>query len=506
MQIRSYALSQAPRLKPTSSPQAAVQHAPSLETDSVQDTASIQAVDSRRQPKLVDVGHFRELRGAWVASVWNINFPSSSQLDKEAQQQEIVKTLDTLQECGFNSIFFQVRPEGDALYSSQLEPWSSALTGTQGKDPGYDPLQTMIKEARKRNIEVHAWLNPFRAKAASPNQVHPHIAVTNPEDVHPYGANLWMDPGSDAVQKKLVDVCNDLLDRYDLDGLHFDDYFYPYPNGADFPDEATWQKYKAGGGELSRADWRRDNVNRAVQSVDQAVDSHGKHVRFGISPFGIPAPDKPEGIHGFDQYNGLYADTQKWMDQGWVDYLAPQLYWPTTKRGQEYEPLVKWWNEHSSGGRAIFAGNNLASLGSNSSWTKEEYKKQVELSREHAGAGGAGNLWWHVGPLLENRQNVQSLFKDDLYTTPALSPPLPGADKLEVAPPDLSWNNDKLRLVNQDAQELKAYTVYRKEGQEWKLDRILPPDEPELTLAGGEWAIAAVNRQGIESKGVVIAR
>ncbi len=301
MQIRSYALPQAPRLKSASFPQATVTEAPTPETTSVQDTAVIQTVDSRRQPELVDVGHFRELRGAWVASVWNINFPSSSKLDKEAQQQEIVKTLDTLQDCGFNSIFFQVRPEGDALYSSELEPWSSALTGTQGQDPGYDPLHTMIKEAKKRNIEVHAWLNPFRAKAAAPNLAHPHIGVTNPELVHPYGPNLWMDPGSETVQKKLVDVCNDLLDRYDLDGLHFDDYFYPYPDGTDFPDEATWQKYKAGGGELSRADWRRDNVNRAVQSVDQAVDSHGKHVRFGISPFGIPAPDKHEGNQVFDQ-------------------------------------------------------------------------------------------------------------------------------------------------------------------------------------------------------------
>lgn len=503
MQIRSYALPQAPGFRTTPSTRPVVAHSEES-PEAVQDTASIQSIETRLQPELVDVGHFRELRGAWVASVWNINFPSSSKLDKEAQKKEIVKTLDTLQECGFNSVFFQVRPEGDALYSSDLEPWSSSLTGRQGKDPGYDPLQTLIQEAKKRNIEVHAWLNPFRAKAASPNLAHPHIGVTNPEDVHAYGSYLWMDPGSDNVQKRLVDVCNDLLDRYDLDGLHFDDYFYPYPNGKDFPDDETWRKYKAGGGELSRADWRRDNVNRAVRSVDQAVDSHGNHVRFGISPFGIPAPEKPEGIHGFDQYNGLYADTQKWMDQGWVDYLAPQLYWPTTQRGQEYEPLVKWWNEHTSGGRAIFAGNNLSSLGSNSRWTKEEYKRQVELAREHSGPGGAGNIWWHIGPLLENRQNVQKLFKDDLYATPALSPPLPGADKEAVAPPGVTFEKRQLHLANEDARPLKAYTVYRKEDDQWKLDRILPPDQPDLTLSEGEWAVAAVSRQGVESKGVVL--
>ncbi len=275
----------------------------------------------------VPVSHFREMRGAWIASVWNINFPSSPGSSPETQKAELRRQLDRLQECGFNAVFFQVRPEGDALFSSQLEPWSSSLTGRQGQDPGYDPLQALIEEAQERNLEVHAWLNPFRAQAASPNLAPPHLATTHPDLVHPYGPYLWMDPGAKEVQQRLVDVCQDLVERYDLDGIHFDDYFYPYPDGKSFPDDASWQEYRRGGGTMSRADWRRDNVNRTIQAVDEAVESKADHVRFGISPFGIPAPEKPEGIRGFDQYNGLYADPQKWIDEGWVDYLAPQLYW-----------------------------------------------------------------------------------------------------------------------------------------------------------------------------------
>ena len=454
-------------------------------------------------PVLAEVSHPRELRGAWVASVWNINFPSSPGLSQERQKGELTRILDTLQECGFNAVFLQVRPEGDALYQSELEPWSSSLTGVQGQDPGYDPTRFLVEEARKRNLEVHAWLNPFRAQAASPNLAPPHMALTHPEHVHEYGSYLWMDPGSEEVQARLTQVCQDLVERYDLDGIHFDDYFYPYPNGQDFPDELTWNEYREGGGQLNRADWRRQNVNRAVQTVDEALKAQADHVRFGISPFGLPAPERPEGTWGFDQYHGLYADTQKWMDEGWVDYLAPQLYWPTTKRGQPYETLVDWWNDHSCDGRAIFAGNNLAALGSSNRWTPEEYRLQVELSRRHAGAGGAGNIWWHVGPLLKNQEQVKNLFKNDLYRRPALTPPLPETRGRVVEAPEVTLEGNRLRFRHQDSAPLRAWTIYRKEGEEWKLDRILTAEESECALSNGTWAVAAATRHGLESAGVV---
>lgn len=461
-------------------------------------------VDLQPQPQeLVKVGHTRELRGAWVATVFNINFPSSPNTSAETQKREMAAMLDRLQECGFNAIFFQVRPEGDALYRSSLEPWSSSLTGTQGKDPGYDPLQLLVSEAHKRNIEVHAWLNPFRASAAAKQQVSPHVAVDHPEHVHQYGSTKWMDPAGEVVRDRLVDVCKDLTRRYDLDGIHFDDYFYPYPNGTDFPDDATWKQYVDSGGKMSRADWRRENVNRTVREVGDAIRGEKDHVRFGISPFGIPAPKKPPGIVGFDQYEGLYADTQKWMDEGLVDYLAPQLYWPTTKPQQAYGTLVKWWSEHTSGGRYIFAGNNLADLGK-PQFPVSEFRKQLALSREQSDKGCKGQIWWHVGPIMENRQNIVRTFRDEFYKEPALSPALSSAAGKTVAHPQVSQEGPKVQLKHQDSAPLRAWTVYQKEGRDWKLHRVLPATENQVELPKGEWAIAATSLHGVESQGVVV--
>lgn len=456
------------------------------------------------EPQQVDVSHKREMRGAWVASVWNINFPSSSKLGAEAQKAEVVTLLDQLRECGFNSVFFQVRPEGDALYRSELEPWGSSLTGTQGKDPGYDPLQTFIDEAKKRNLEVHAWLNPYRAQSQSREMVAPHIGAQHPELVHQYGNVKWMDPGSEVVRERLVNVCKDLATRYDLDGIHFDDYFYPYPEKNDFPDDATWKAYKDGGGTLSRADWRRDNVNKAVKEVDQAIEDIHDHIRFGISPFGLPAPDRPKGITGFDQYEGLYADTQKWMDEGWVDYLAPQLYWPTNKKGQQYEVLAKWWNEHAKDHRAIFPGNNIQAIGSNKSWTIDEFRKEVEISRKHASSGGAGNLWWNVEPILKDKPGVREFFRDEVYREPALSPVMPEARDRVVQPPKVEVEGHTVKLSYQDEVPQRAYTVYRLGKEKWHLHSILPAGQEEITLADGVWAVAAASKHGVESKGVVV--
>jgi uncharacterized lipoprotein YddW (UPF0748 family) len=459
---------------------------------------------SRTTPDLVDVTHKREMRGAWIASVWNINFPSSSKLTADQQKAELNTMLDKLQEAGFNSVFFQVRPEGDALYQSELEPWSNSLTGTQGKDPGYDPLAYLVEEAHERNLEVHAWLNPYRAKAASPKQVAPHLAVLHPEHVHDYGNVKWMDPGAEVVQERLVKVCEDLAERYDIDGIHFDDYFYPYPNGKEFPDDSTWREYQREGGKLSRADWRRENVNEAVKSVEEALDAKKGYVRFGISPFGLPAPDRPEGTWGFDQYEGLYADTQKWMDEGWVDYLAPQLYWPTDKRGQEYEKLVKWWNDHSGDNCAIFAGNNVQALGTKSSWTVDEFRKQVRLSREHAGPAGAGNLWWHVGPVLENKAGIRDVFKNELYKEPALTPVLPEAPKTAMTAPLVVQTAEGITLKHQDEAPLRAFTVYQLEDNDWHLKQVVPGKTEIIQLPAGTWAVAAASKHGVESQGVVV--
>jgi uncharacterized lipoprotein YddW (UPF0748 family) len=449
------------------------------------------------------VSHRRELRGAWVASVSHITFPSQPGTDPAAQQAELVHLLDELQKAGFNAVFFQVRPEGDALYRSRLEPWSRFLTGQQGQDPGYDPLLWLTEQAHRRNLEVHAWLNPFRARALPPSEsafVSPHLAAQRPELVVSYGQFFWMDPASPTVRQRLVDVVKDLSSRYAVDGIHFDDYFYPYPEKeADFPDGPSWQAYQAQGGQATRDDWRRAQVNAAVREVWQAVKTNWPWLRFGISPFGIPAPEKPAGIEGMDQYARLYADPQHWMDQGWVDYLAPQLYWPSTQTPQAFEPLLHWWVGRARPGCPIYTGLNLAALGSKPAWTLDEYRLQVQLTRQ---AGAGGSIWWNPNPLLQGRAGVRELFAE-LYAQPALPPPLPGAER-PLAPAVQRDSQGDLLLTPLDQQPVKSWTVYAWEEGRWSLQQVLPGDQRQLSLPAGRWAVAQVSRYGSESLGTIV--
>lgn len=431
--------------------------------------------------ELETVGHPRQLRGAWVASVANLHWPSKSGLSAEQQQAELRRILDVLQKARFNAIFFQVRPEGDALYRSQLEPWSRFLSGQQGGDPGYDPLELLITEAHARNLEVHAWLNPYRAQAVPPPTgpaVAPHLSVTDPELVFDYGKLKWMDPSSDVVRDRLVEVCQDLTRRYDLDGLHFDDYFYPYPEGeTPFPDHPPADE--------PVGDWRRAQVNQAIREVRDALLAENPQLRFGISPFGIPAPEKPAQIQGLDQYARLFADTQLWMDRGWVDYLAPQLYWPHTRPAQAYDVLMQWWEEHARGGRPIFPGINLAALGTKPEWTLDEFRRQLAQAKN-------GYIIWNITPLLEGRQ-------DNLFDQPlALTPPIPRRRDQKVAPPEVHRNGPTIHIRHPD--RVRAWTIYR----EGELQQVVPGTAAEIQLPRGRWAIAAVARDGCESQGVVV--
>lgn len=438
------------------------------------------------------MGHPRQLRGAWVASVSNMHWPARAGLSGARQRADLDQMLDRLAEARFNAVFFQVRPEGDALYRSDLEPWSRFLSGRQGGDPGYDPLDYMIEQAHRRGLEVHAWLNPYRAQATPPPPaddlpVAPHLAVVEPRSVVGYGALRWMEPSSPPVRARLVDVCRDLTHRYDLDGLHFDDYFYPYPEGEQpFPDQ---ESYAASGTSLSVGDWRRQHVNQAVQEVSTAVAQEKPYVRFGISPFGLPAPERPDGISGLDQYDKLFADTQHWMDEGWVDYLAPQLYWPTTRQAQAYEPLLKWWREHAREGHYIFPGLNLAALGTKPEWDLAEYHRELALAEPEQGF-----IIWNVTPILENRQNVRA----ELFSAQeVLTPPLARRRDRRVAPPEVSQRSGNVHLTYTDEVPWRAFTVYRPSENGWILDQIVRSHQ--VKLAPGKWAIASVSRDGMES-------
>lgn len=452
---------------------------------------------------LVEVGHVREFRGVWVATVSNINFPGSQGVDPDGQKAELGAILDATKAAGFNAVVFQVRPESDALYASTVEPWSRYLTGTQGQDPGYDPLAYATEQAHARGLEMHAWMNPYRAKAnAGSTAAADHISKKYPDYAYAYDGKLWMDPGATPVQDQLIAVITDVVSRYDVDGIHFDDYFYPYPDGSSFPDGKTWDAYKNGGGSLSRDDWRRDNVNRMVERVNTTIAAHDPAVRFGISPFGIYRPGMPEGISGLDQYAELYADPLLWMQSGWLDYLAPQLYWPSTQTAQAYGPLIAWWTANSSGGRHIFAGNNLTKLGSSAAWTLDEFRTQVQLGRDLMAVGSRGNIFFHVGPILADQSGVAGVFAGELYTVPALTPAIAAQAGVAVEPPKVQLQQQGALVSHQDPASLRAWVVYKAKGRGWAIDRIVPAAQASVPLTAGTWAISAAGRHGVESAGV----
>lgn len=456
-------------------------------------------------PELVTVGHARELRAVWIATVANINFPSEPGLGAAEQQDELRGLLDVAQATGLNAVMFQVRPESDALYASDLEPWSRFLTGEQGGDPGYDPLEVLVDEAHARGIEVHAWLNPYRAAVSKGAALDPmHIAEVLPEYAYVYDKYLWMDPGAPEVQDHLLAVIDDIVMRYDVDGIHFDDYFYPYPDGTDFPDDATWQAYKDGGGQLSRADWRRSNVDGMVQAVSESIAGLRPEVRFGISPFGIYRPGTPPGITGFDAYEGLYADPLRWMQEGWLDYLAPQLYWPIEQTAQSYATLIEWWASVTEEGRYIFAGNYLSKLGSDDVWSVDEFRQQVTLSREFADMGSQGNIFFQIEPFQSNTDGIADVMKAEFYAAPALTPPLAAMIDVAVAPPSVTLEGSTATLGHEAPATLRAWVVYAQAGDAWALDRIVPAAQASVELAPGTWAISAAGKHGVESPGVVV--
>ncbi len=454
----------------------------------------------------VEVGHDREFRGVWVATVSNINFPTSQGLSADAQRAQLVALLDVLVAHNLNAIVFQVRPEGDAFYASDLEPWSRFLMGTQGSDPGFDPLAYLIEQAHPRGIEVHAWLNPYRAKVSLASSLAPgHIALEQPGFAYEYGNFLWMDPGGEPVQERVIDVSLDLVDRYDLDGIHLDDYFYPYPNGAPFPDGGSYGDYQDGGGALGLADWRRDNVNQLVEVLYESIVGTRDHVRFGISPFGIYRPGMPPGITGLDQYAEIYADPLLWMDEGWVDYLAPQLYWPTTQTAQAYEPLLEWWSSMTSEGRYIFTGNFLSQIGSSAAWSTEEILTQVELSQTYRDLGSMGNIFFHIQPFQADTLGVGTALAETFYYAPALTPPLAAKLGDSILPPYVELTGNTVTLTPQDDTPLRAWVVYEDAGAGFELVDIVPVGTNSFELpSAGTWAISAAARTSVESRGVLV--
>ena len=322
-------------------------------------------------------------RAAWVATVENVDWPSRPGLPSSQQQREIIQILDKAKAIGLNAIILQVRSSCDAIYPSPDEPWSFYLTGAQGGPPlpAYDPLEMWITEAHRRGIELHAWFNPFRAKG--PSASYPfaatHITRTQPNLVKTYGASLWLDPGEPAARDWTLGVMMDVVRRYDIDGIHIDDYFYPYPQNdaagkpIGFPDDASWNRYVQTGGRLSRGDWRRTNVNDLVYRIYTQTKLLKPWVKVGISPFGIWRPGNPPTVKGFDAYEGLYADSRWWLEQGWCDYFSPQIYWRLNDPPKPpFADLLKWWVEQNPARAKSLAGTIHQSDQGDGRWVDAE--------------------------------------------------------------------------------------------------------------------------------------
>lgn len=383
----------------------------------------------------------REFRAAWVATVANIDWPSVRGSSVQVQKTEARNIIAQARALGLNALILQVRPAADALYASPLEPWSEYLTGTQGKapEPLYDPLAFWIEEAHRAGIELHAWFNPYRARQTSaPSPLASgHVANTRPELVRAYGDQLWVDPGMPGAADHVLAVILDVVRRYDVDGVHVDDYFYPYPikDGAgqpvDFPDEPSWQAFLSRGGTLSRADWRRDNVDRFVERVYREVHREKPQVRVGVSPFGLGRPDRrPPGVTGFSQFDELYAHVERWLEQGWLDYLVPQLYWRMASPDQPFGPLLEYWCAQNPKGRHVWPGLFTSRTGASDPWPPEEITGQIQLTR--ARGGDAGHAHFSMVALSKDYGAIRGRLAE-LYAGPAL---IPAADWLGgTAPP-----------------------------------------------------------------------
>lgn len=461
-------------------------------------------------PTLLRIDGDRELRALWLATVSGLDFPpaAAGEVAARARLQAIV---DVTAKARLNAIFFQVRPESDALYESSLEPWSRFLTGTQGLDPGYDPLAILLELAHARGIEVHAWMNPYRAAANAADPLTPdHIGSVLAADAIRYGSSVVMNPGVPEVREWVLAVVDDLLGHYAVDGLHYDDYFYPYPDASNtpFPDAAQYAAYTGGGGTLPLREWRVQNVNALVRETGALVSGKHPSVRFGISPFGVYRPDPLLGISGLDAYVTLACDAPTWLAEGWVDYVAPQLYWPTTQANQAFGTLAGFWAQKSAGETQIFLGHALYQLGSAVTWSFEELQSQVAIGRglRASGLKVGGSVFFRAASL--EKPGVAEQFATRLFPGPAIPPELPRAARAGGAalPPQIRVGADGQLLVAADAAEFRALYTQSGGSERWTLLQVVGAAQGAIALPGpGTYALSNVMPGAVESLAVRVS-
>lgn len=466
----------------------------------------------------------REFRGAWIQCV-NGQFigKSTGQI-----QSMLTRQLDELQKDGINAIIFQVRAECDALYKSDIEPWSKFLTGAQGKAPSpyWDPLEWMVTECHKRGMELHAWINPYRAKhgstktsALSPS----HVAIKRPELCFVYGNLVILNPGLQEAADYTCKVASDIVSRYDIDGFHIDDYFYPYPSpGVTIPDQGLFQRQP--NGFVNIGDWRRDNVNRFVKQLGETIHQIKPWVKFGVSPFGIYRNKRNDlngsETNGLQNYDDLYADVLIWVNNGWVDYCVPQLYWEIGNKAADYKTLIIWWNKHAAN-RPLYIGEDIERTAKNADLANPNRNQLPAKHRLHRQCANVnGTVLWYAQAVAENVGNIGHTLRDYYWKHPALPPLMPFLDdkapnpvkslKFKWTPdgPFLFWKTAKSK--NWD-DETNRYVVYRfEEGEKVNLDnasKILAVSYdssfklPYVKEKKYTYVVTALDRVGNESKG-----
>lgn len=421
-----------------------------------------------------DYGPKREFRGAWIHTVGNSNFRN---MTKDSIQSLLIETLDIFEKANINAVIFQVRPQADAFYISDIEPWSRFLSGEQGVAPKeiWDPLDFMIKEAHKRGMELHAWCNPYRVTSNDREQLYPgHLYFRKPHIFKRYGKQLYFDPGEPESVEHTIKVIKDIVERYDIDAIHFDDYFYPYPiKFEEFHDDHSFVKYsKEQGFEYwQKADWRRENVNRLIRMLNDTIKSVKPWVRFGISPFGIHRniADTPDSsgsrTNGLSNYDQLYADVPLWVREGWIDYNVPQIYWKIGHPAADYYELINWWNNNNYK-QHLYIGQNISTFKEPdlNNPSQSQFREKMRLVRELENVHG--NVWWPGWSIPSNPFNFTDTLAKQYQSYPALIPSYTHIDSIAPKPitnlkrkaDHITWSHNE---KSDPLQKARFYAVYK---------------------------------------------
>lgn len=449
-----------------------------------------------------------EFRGAWLHTVFQGQYKNQN---TEQNKAYLIGQLDSLRKVGVNAVIFQVRPQSDAFYASELEPWSRYLTdGGNAPRPFWDPLQFMIEQCHERGMELHAWLNPYRVTSNS-KQTLPqnHIYHRHPERFIRYDGKLYFDPGQPENREFIGAVVDDIVARYDVDGIHFDDYFYPYPvKGKEFGDDASYRRYGNG---MDRGDWRRHNVDLLIEDLHRRIAAAKPWVRFGISPFGIwrNQSSDPRGSRtsGLQNYDALYADVLLWEEEGWIDYLLPQLYWELDHRAASTRELLGWWNEHSGEKRHLYIGQDVKKC-----MDKGELGQKVAYTR--AGSNIKGNCWWPGYSVTRNYSGVADSLATRHQATVALVPSYPWMSErrpqavggLDVQNRKISWEAPAATGTADDVNRFVVYRFDSPESVDISLAEAIVAVTPHAAFeatAPGVYVVTALSRANNESEASV---